>query len=215
MEEAGMASDDQSRPMRGGEVVPVPDPTLLTTIAVDRAIADFKQLVDARIKELDKAVLLAADNLQKQRTYHDDELNHRLNQVTIDRLAQRDLIQSQIETLAAVTGEKFNGIDTRLAEAKVALDAALAAQKDAVAAQNEANSKAIQKSEDATIKQIDEVKNGMTTAIEGLNDKISDLKSRIDRGDGASTSYAAMYIGLVAAGGLMLALGSFIYSVTR
>src|SRR4249920_3377281 len=43
-------------------LVPIPDPTLLTTQLVDRALAAFREVMDTRLAALDKAVEVADAN---------------------------------------------------------------------------------------------------------------------------------------------------------
>ena len=97
--------------------VPIPDPTKLTTDAVDRAKA---------------------------------ELDIRLN-------AQRELLE-----------EKFKGVSTEFAMRDIALAAAFKAAEAAVKQQNESNTVAADKAASSFTKQID-----------GLDEKINDLKERM------------------------------------
>jgi hypothetical protein len=97
-----------------------------------------------------------------------------------------------------VNTEKFQAIDSRFAErdvrteqtalaSRTSLEAALAAAKEAVSEQNKANAQAIAKSELATQKQIDAMAQLMTNSNKSLEDKIGDLRTRLDRGEGRST----------------------------
>jgi hypothetical protein len=97
--------------------IPVPDPTKLTTDAVDRAKAEL----DIRLSSL------------------------------------RELIE-----------EKFKGVSTEFAMRDIALAAAFKAAEAAVKQQNESNTLAIDKAGTAFTKQID-----------GLDEKINDLKERM------------------------------------
>jgi hypothetical protein len=91
--------------------------------------------------------------------------------------------------------EKFNSIqkqfterDTRTEQtykdSKVAVDAALQAAKETVGEQNRSAALSIAKSETSTNKQIDQLGVLITTTVQGLNDKIDDLKERLTRLEG-------------------------------
>jgi hypothetical protein len=117
--------------------------------------------------------------------------------------------------------EKFDGIavqfkerDTRVEQtakaSKEALDAALQAAKEAVGKQNDSFAQAILKVEASFTKQIDQIGLMLTTTVTAINDKIDDLKSRLNMIEGmdrgkttqvtthqASGTYAMGMVGLV------------------
>jgi hypothetical protein len=183
------------------DIVPRPDPTRLTTQLVDRAISAFREVFEVRLAEMDKAIVLAADSIGKlpgDATVKCDRLRIDLDG---QMLALREYIMSQIGNTRDVTAEKFDAVNARFVErdvrteqtameSRISLDAALAAAKEAVAEQNKANAQAIGKSETATQKQIDAMVQLMTTSNNSLEDKIADIKSRLDRGEGRDTGSA-------------------------
>lgn len=98
----------------------------------------------------------------------------------------KELFNDKVAHIKELNDEKFAGINTRFAEArylteqtsrndKLALDAALQAQKEDVGKQNDSNNASISKTEVLFTKQID-----------GLNDKIDDIKSRFIANDSQS-----------------------------
>ena len=107
---------------------PVPDPTVLTTAAFMREIANVKELFVARFETTDKS-----------RRRIEKLLDEKLNSIQL-QLHERDI---RFE-LAARDREQ-------------ALNAALAAAKEAVAQQNESNVASNLKSEVAFTKQIDQM----------------------------------------------------------
>jgi RNA processing factor Prp31 len=126
-------------------MIPRPDPTKLTTDAVDRAKA-----------ELD-----------------------------IRMAAQRELLE-----------EKFKGVATEFAMRDIALAAAFKAAEAAVRQQNESNTLAADKAASSFTKQID-----------GLDEKINDLKERMT--ELASKNYAALggyLVGIVGVIGVVVAV---------
>jgi hypothetical protein len=142
-------------------------------------VAQLRELLEARFDGMDRAIRLHAE--------------------IIDRVPlERDLA---IKHLAELHDEKFASIALQFAErdvrseqategAKQALDAALLAQKELVAQQNEANSAAAAKAEASFTKQIDQIGTIIQTLEKALDARITELKERIDRGEG-STSGAA------------------------
>lgn len=178
--------------------LPVPDPTRLTTQLVDRTILAFREVFEVRLAEMDKAIVLAAR--QVKRIPADAAIRSNQLRADVDRqmLALRELILSRIENIRDVNAQKFEAVDSRFIErdirieqaaqeGRMSLDAALAAAKEAVSEQNKANVQAIAKSEIATQKQIDAMVQLMATSNKSLEDKIADLKSRLDRGEGRNT----------------------------
>ena len=175
--------------------LPIPDPTRLTTQLVDRALAAFREVMETRLKGMDQATRLLAESMDRAASdRRDDHLRIR-DDSDRSMAAQREYILSRVEKVADVAQERFVGVETRFAErdartaqaadeSRISLDAALAAAKEAVSLQNEANSQAIAKSEVATQKQIDALLAQVATSNKSLEDKITDLKGRLDRGEG-------------------------------
>ena len=141
-----------------------PDPTVLTTAALLREVGSLKELFDTRFNSMDQSVARMRDMVDRVPGIVDEKVGH----------------------LKDLTDEKFNGIAIRFAEArylteqtsrndKLALDAALQAQKEDVGKQNDSNNASISKTEVLFTKQID-----------GLNDKIDDIKSRLIANEGQS-----------------------------
>jgi hypothetical protein len=138
-------------------------------------VAQLRELLEARFDGMDQAI--------------------RLNAEIIDRVpAERDMAIKHLEELH---DEKFGSIALQFAErdvrseqasegAKQALDAALLAQKELVAQQNEANSAAAAKAEASFTKQIDQIGTIIQTLEKALDARITELKERIDRGEGST-----------------------------
>jgi hypothetical protein len=129
---------------------PVPDPTELTTEALQREISALKEIVMREITHVDN---LSAEKFKGVQDKFDS-------------------IDDKFDDVAHRTAEQK--VDT-----KNALDAALQAAKDAVALQTAASDKAIAKSETATTKQIDALAVLVDKSDERRGDEITDLKNRI------------------------------------
>jgi hypothetical protein len=197
--EPGMHDDLRGYEARGGDsIIPIPDPTRLTTQLVDRTIAAFREVLDVRFAELSRAIAAVAGQVNKLPA--DTEAKAIQLRADVDRqvLALRELIMSQVEGVRGVSDEKFQALDARLVErdarveqaareTRISTDAALAAAKEAVFEQNRANAQAIAKSELSTQKQIDAMNLLMANSNKSIEDKIADLKTRLDRGEGRST----------------------------
>lgn len=166
----------------GGVGVPDPDPTKLTTEAVDRLKENLLELFGARLEAVNKE---------------------------LERLAKRiedrpEEVEKQIGRLEALTDEKFKGVDQQFAGRDVALAAALLAQKTSVEEQNKSNALSASKSEAGFAKQIDGISALITAQSKGTDDKINDLKDRLtaieSRGEGVSDAWGwlvgALGIGL-------------------
>jgi hypothetical protein len=188
-----VANEYDPRPGDGN--LPIPDPTRLTTQLVDRALAAFREVMETRLAGMDRATRLLAEALDKSMADKRDDHARIRGDSDRQAAAQREYILSRVERVADISLEKFASIETRFVErdtrtaqaaneSRVSLDAALAAAKEAVSLQNEANSQAITKSEVATQKQIDALLTQVATTNKSLEDKITDLKGRLDRGEG-------------------------------
>ena len=137
-----------------------------------------------------------------------------------------NLMQTEITGLRSNIDEQFKSVSTQFmlierqrveqkADTEKAVQAALSAAKEAVKEQTAASDRSITKSETAMTEQLKQLNVTFTTAIGGVNDKHEDLKSRVDRGEGATTGYAAMYSALLGGGGLLIGLGAVVYNLTK
>jgi hypothetical protein len=206
--------------------VPIPDPTRLTTEQLRRELATLREIIETRLRGMDRATELAStqsaiireqieqtrDRLREEAAIEVAKLREllearfdgmdraiRLHAEIIDRVPlERDMA---IKHLADLHDEKFASIALQFAErdvrseqategAKQALDAALLAQKELVAQQNEANSAAAAKAEASFTKQIDQIGTIIQTLEKALDARITELKERIDRGEGSSSGAA-------------------------
>src|ERR1035437_690155 len=149
--------------------IPVPDPSVLTTDIVNVAKEDLRRET-ATMQE-----------------WRDSIIN-----------ALRVELMGEIKRLEAIENERLLRIDQRFVErdertdqiaqlGRISLDAALAAAKEAVREQNKSNALSITKSESSMKEQVNANATQALTRIDALSDKIEDLKSRLDRGEGGQT----------------------------
>lgn len=170
----GNGSDYRMR----GDVRPVPDPTLLTTAALEREVAALRELLEAKI-DGERNVLETRLNGMDNAII--------LNQTAIDRIPSH--VAATVKNLADLHGEKFASVQQQFVErdvrteqtsrdSKVAVDAALQAAKEAVGAQSQASDRAIAKTEEATNKQLEQLGVLVRSQTGSLDGKITDLKDR-------------------------------------
>jgi hypothetical protein len=145
------------------------DPSQLTTRQILREVSLLDDKIDARLTAEEKA----HDKLQSLFE-------------GVPGMIERALIQ-----LNSVNIEKFASIQTQFHErdtrteqsskdSKTAVDAALQAAKEAVGEQNKSSALAISKSEVAVTKQIDQIYTLIAAASKTTDEKINDLKTRLD-----------------------------------
>lgn len=174
-----------------GGLLPIPDPTDLTTKALMREVGALRDLVFQRLDAMDKAVELFDANLTRVPTEVDKQIAN-LRELIFARF---DVDHSHIERNRQLGIERFQAIDQRFEErdtrieltthaAKEALEAALHAAEKAVNKQNEAFAAAIDKSEASSAKQIEQLQDFLTSSNTATNAKIDDQKERILRLEG-------------------------------
>ena len=157
----------------------VDDPSALTIQMLLRELANLREVLEARFDGNDRIVTMIQSQYDKSsadsalavtnlRTHHEEKFKS---------------IQTQ-----------FSERDTRTEQAagavKIAVDAALQAQKEAVGEQNKSSALAIAKSETATTKQIDQIGITIQNTTGNLNDKIDDVKARMNVIDGRTKGTA-------------------------
>jgi hypothetical protein len=164
--------------------LPVPDPTTLTTQALDRQLEQTQQLVETklevvrtRIDAIDRATEIFQDSLVRVPTDVDKQVGNlralhdeRFNSVTTQIAAGFDSVTLQFE-------ERDKRGERESRDNKVAVDAAFAAQKEAASEQNKSNTLAISKSEAATSETINKLEQLVSANIGGLTSKVDDVKS--------------------------------------
>jgi hypothetical protein len=151
-----------------------PDPTALTTAQLYREITALRDIMETRLSAMDKASILFENNLTRVPTDTDKQIDH-LRQVHDEKFLS---IQKQFD-------ERDIRAKASEVAAQTAVNAALQAQKEAAGAQNDSNAAAILKSESATVKQIDGILALLASNTKAIDDKITVINGRLDRGEGA------------------------------
>lgn len=185
--------------IQGGGGPPAIDPTKLTTDAVNAAtvqlrrdIESSKQIIETRLDGMDDAIALhaqvapqVAERAERQTLHLQELLDAKINSAILLSESERNILL-----------EKFNSIDRQFVERDVrtdqaarssadALAAALQAAKELVGSQGEASAAAAVKSETSFTKQIDQIGTIIQTLEKALDARITELKERIDRGEGS------------------------------
>jgi len=190
--------------MDGQPEKPGPDPTALTTSALLREVSNLKEqfetkldgeveILEARLAAIDKATALFESNLTRVPTEVDKSISHLrdLHDVKFDS------IQTQLTDLDVLRNEKFAGVDRQFTlltasidkserVTKTGVDAALEAANKQNAAQAETFMVASNKTEANFTKQIDQLRDLIQATTKALDDKITDVKDRLTRIEGAA-----------------------------
>lgn len=191
-------------------ITPVPDPTTLTTQQLLREISATRDLLDIKtngLKNIIETRLAASDKTID------------LIRIRIDEIPNG--IHAAIERSQELRDEKFNSIATQFLErdtraeqtsrdSKVAVDAALQAAKEAVGEQNKSNALAIAKSEATFTKQIDQIGVLVTSMSKGIDDKIDDIKSRIQMIEGGKKGMSDLFGIIFGIIGIIVGIGGVV-----
>lgn len=167
------------------ERVPIPDPTALTTQALERSIENLKELVFTKIAALEALVHDKINSVNTLKEEKFKELRERLDMVERHR------------------------IEAKSDDAK-ALETAMTAQRELFLQKNVCNEEANAKSEASFTKQIEGIRHEGTIERDAISGRIDALKERIDRGrgkedhEGESRQTAAWLIPLIVVGALAL-----------
>lgn len=198
---------------------PVPDPTVLTTQASERAVAALRELMEARVDALG----VITDTKFSERDKAISILQELTNKIP-------GLISEGIAHLQMLHDEKFSSIqkqfaerDTRTEQAAAttskAIDAALSAQKEASGEQNRSNEAKITKSEGAFTKQIDQISVLMSAESKASDVQMNDIKQRLimieSHGKGTSDSWAMVFAVVGGLAGVATAVGAVITVMVR
>ena len=172
--------------MDDGNLPPV-DPTKLTTDAVNAAKEDLRR----EIKEAERLRIIEHTTLHNLVFAAIDARKEDTQALRIEVLSNSRRVEEGVVLRFNAVDQRFTERDTRTEQAaqesRISLDAALAAAKEAVGEQNKSNNQSISKSETSTMKLIEGLQVLMSTNTDATNDKIADLRTRLDRGEGNIT----------------------------
>jgi DNA-binding FrmR family transcriptional regulator len=124
-------------------------------------------------------------------------------------------LEGQIKALQELIEEKLRGVSTQFSMRDTALTAAFKAAQDAVTEQNKSSALAISKSEVATAESIKQLQILFQTTDKAANEKINDLKSRLDKGEGHTKGLGDGWGYLVGAIGLVWGIVATVELLTK
>jgi hypothetical protein len=152
----------------------VPGAPYLTTEELRRDVSALREILQARLDGMDRAAVVLAETVNRTPTAIETAISH-LKELHDERFSSVDLqfTERDVRTEQAATSSSQ------------ALAAALQAAKEAVFEQAQAAAKAAEKTELSFTKQIDQIGLRIDTVIKGYDDRLTELKERIDRGEGA------------------------------
>ena len=169
-----MASNGPDKQQQLG-LVPVPDPTVLTTAALLREIASLREILEQRMNGIDQRIAQIRA-----------EFDHLPSEARALVKHLVDLHDEKFRSIQVQFTERDTRTEQTSRDSKVAVDAALQAAKEAVEKQNQSSALAIAKSEASTVKQIDAIGAQMLDMRKALDDKSDDLKERVNRLEGVA-----------------------------
>jgi hypothetical protein len=183
----------------------------------------LEAILSQRIAGLEKIMKLLDQALSRGPEQADDLRERLQTDIKIAVEGLRQLHEERFNAIQLQFGERDTRGDQEKKASKEALDAALLAQKESVAQQNDANTTAATKTETNFTKQIDLVGTQITALDKSLTDRISEMKERIDRGEGQGQGSAdtrsdqRLNVGqVIAAVAVLVAIVSFIlYAVKK
>jgi hypothetical protein len=166
-----------------GETI-VKDLDIRTKTEISDAVNGLEALLVQRINGLE-LIMKMLDGILKGGPQERDDLRERLQndiRVAVDNL--QHLHEERFSAIAQQFLERDIRSEQDKKSSKDALDAALLAQKESVSQQNDANTTKADKTEASFTKQIDQVGNLITALDKSWQDRFTELKERIDRGEG-------------------------------
>jgi hypothetical protein len=186
------------------EVIPNPDPSQVTSTAIDRAVNNSSKVINARIDGMEKAVEVFQADLTRVPTSVDRAIQglRELIETRFDGMDKdiagihksldsrdaavkeqtthlRDLVFGKIAELGAVTAERFTGVAAQFSERDTRTDQRAGDTKLAVDAAFAAAKEATSKIEAGFTKSIDGQQELMNTNTKASDEKISDIKDRV------------------------------------
>lgn len=174
-------------------VRPDPDPSVMTTAQLEKAIANSDALtnshfatIDVRLNAMDKAVTLVHDDFVRVPTLLDRAVDNLLKFVEGRVDGKTALLDERITSIGNVTSQQFLSINDKFAEKDKAVSVGLSAQKESAAAQQDSNTTATSKMENNFTKLLEQGQQLVSEIRRNTDTQLSAINSRLDRGEGKS-----------------------------
>lgn len=152
--------------MASGDRAPVPDPTVLTTEALERGLGSERELTQAKLD----AVLARLDAMDRA-----TEVLHQ----TVTR--QPTVVATEVGHVREMMAQQQEATDQRFIAAQGSLQLAFDAQKELGQAVAKANAEAIGKAERATAEALAGLRSMIESGLRELAEKHADLKERVSK----------------------------------
>lgn len=198
-----MAVEARSAPPLSERPAPVSsgpplDPTARTLEQLQREISQTSQILEAngrgtrevletRLSAGDKAIEL----LQRDTDMLPEQIRNAVEQLRLLHDERFRSLETQLMTHLSGIQTQFAERDKRMEQLsladKTAIAAALQAQKEAAGAQNDSNATANSKMENNFVKLIEQTQQLLQAVSRSTDDKINDVKSRLDKGEGQTS----------------------------
>lgn len=153
--------------------VPSPDPTVLSTEALNREVASLQNEIVVRVAHLQDLIGARLDGMDTATNLRLTELHTVPAKVNEEITHLHDLVWEKFESVAQQFSERDIRTDQASRASKEALDAALLAAKELVGVTN-----------DNITKQIDQIAVLIQSQGQATDARITEIKERIDRGPG-------------------------------
>jgi cation transport regulator ChaB len=172
-------NDRTTHPGLAHEPNNVTDPSALTTQQLFREIGTVREIGETLIYGINQNITTRIDGMDKAIELLQTSTDRGPNMVTASIERLQELHEEKFESIATQFKERDTRTEQTSRDSKVAVDAALQAAKEAVGEQNKSNALAIAKSEATFTKQIDQIGVLISTMQKGIDDKIDDIKTRL------------------------------------
>ena len=180
-----------------------PDPTPLTTAALNREVGALRAILETRMDGIDTLIHLIQSNIASRKADIDAAVDH-----------LKKLHEEKFHSIEIQFAERDTRTEQTSRDSKVAVDAALQAAKEAVGEQNKSSALAIAKSEAGTTKQIDQIGVLINSTNSAVNDKVDDLKARfaamMGKNEGIGTSWSTL-LGIISLVSAIVAIGTVMW----
>jgi hypothetical protein len=148
-------------------------------------------IITTRLDAMDKAIELLQASTDKTPDFVREQVaqlraltDEKFESVSNDLVERDKRTQQSLDGIGTQFGERDKRTEQLSLADKTAIAAALQAQKEAAGATNESNGAALAKMENNFTKQIEAGQVLVQSVSRNLEDKLNDLKSRMDRGEG-------------------------------
>jgi len=197
--------------MAGGK--PDPDPTVMTTAQLEKAIINSEALMEARFNAvitrmdaMDKAVTIVHEDFVRVPTLLDRAIQN-IRELVEERIAGKTaLLEEKITSLGNVTTQQFISIADKFAEKDKAVAVGLETQSKFAAAVQESNTAATAKMESNFSELLKQGRELLAETRKNTESQMANINSRLDRGEGQSKGARDFWGYVVGAGGLLVGL---------